>query len=323
MSNLIKELIDNTRMTRNQVAQISGLSNSHLRALEDEDIKNTKRDTVLYLAVALNLELPDINMLLRHYGFSDANEKDSLAFIKVAERRKVTGFQPLYSGIGFDLLLISVERLDGNLVVVNDRPSSSFRPGEYVAVEAERSGIEDDVYIHLKKEFYKKRRGILDKNLANYTVHYISCEKCIRQYMNLYNNARSLKERLLIKEHFELLIYYMDHHNYRFDLVKPDHCALLRFELKFLPSSNKENDKVLFIGQSKHRYSRDLDYGESNRSQCLNGFVTDSKKTFDLFRLEYFRLKRNIDTKYSDKNAMTGHIREMFREETGSELGSF
>ncbi len=62
MSNLIKELIDNTRMTRNQVAQISGLSNSHLRALEDEDIKNTKRDTVLYLAVALNLELPDINI---------------------------------------------------------------------------------------------------------------------------------------------------------------------------------------------------------------------------------------------------------------------
>lgn len=316
MSNFIKNLMDKANMTRNQIAQISGLSNSHIKSLEEEDIKKIKRDTAIFLAVALNLDFQGINELLLHYSFSNVSENDIEIFIRAAERRRIAGFQPLYNNVAFDLLLLSLEMLNGDLIVINDKPSTSFKPTGFFAIEAQNASLSRDyIYLKLMEKIYQKRREVLDRTLIKYSIHYLACEECIIEYMKKFEKAGA-EERGCIKEHFKLLLEYINNSpNYQFDLIERTYCPRFRFEMKQLPSNSKESDKVFFIGNSKHGSSGDFGF-----SPDLHGFATDSKRIYDYFKFEYFRLKKYIIRQYSDKNLMTNHIKETFHNITGSDI---
>lgn len=307
---MVIELMKECGLTRNQISQISGLSNSHLIALEREYISRIRRDTVITLALALNIEIRKINELLDNLGLATLRAGDIPVIIKASDRRNITGLQPLHEGIGFENMLIAMEKTKGDLVIVNNKPPSALLPLDYLSPQEEKIATEFPVYRNIKAELNKKRRKVLDKILATHCVHLIVCGDCIRQYMAGYGK-KSEVHKSCIKEHLRTLIRYLKHPRYQFDLINSEACPSFRFQIKFSPKNRgREKDIAFFIG-----------YDNCNDAyQGLQGFATDRKNIISALKLDYLRLRNEIDTKFSDKEAMQQHLEKMFKEETGTEL---
>ena len=61
---LVETLISESPFTRNQIALMSGLTNTYLRDMEQGKSINVKRERLLSIGVALGLDLENIDKLL-------------------------------------------------------------------------------------------------------------------------------------------------------------------------------------------------------------------------------------------------------------------
>lgn len=306
MGSVITDLMEKNELTRNQVSQISGLSNSHIIALERENIVRIRRDTVISLALALNSRLGEINELLDHFGMSALATRDVPVIIKAADKRMITGIQPLHEGIGLDIMLVAMEKAEGDLVIVDGKPSAALLPADYLSPADERIAAEFPIYRDVKREFNRMRTVALNETLITHSVHFIACSDCIRQYMR-----KGLIQKHLLKMHFLTLIDYLKKPNYQFDLIRPEACPSFRFQIKFASRCDaKAKDMAFLIGNGNR----------SDRSEGLQGFATDHKKMVSYLELDYSRLEGEIYSEFSDKEAMCQRLKEMFKEETGMDL---
>ena len=197
----LKTLIDKALITNYQLAQISGLSHAYISMLDSGKISKYKKDKLVFIGVALNLSIDDINKLLNYYDFESISENDVPLFINAAKRRKIIGLQPLYDNIGFDLLLLSLERLNGDEIIVSDRITNRLSPPKYaIYKELHRKGIEDILYLKIKSACVEKRKKIFYKTLRKYRIHHLVCEECLKNYIKHFKENKN--ERDFIITHF-------------------------------------------------------------------------------------------------------------------------
>ena len=76
----LSELMDRSAMPRNQVAAMSGMSNTYLRNLEQGRVANIDRGRIISLGLALSLELADIDTLVQDINANGLKLRVKLGF---------------------------------------------------------------------------------------------------------------------------------------------------------------------------------------------------------------------------------------------------
>lgn len=300
----IRDLMEGSFMNRHQIAKIAGLANSHVKGLEDGVIVNPKRPSLVHLGVALNLGLKEIDSVLNFFGQSDLTKEDDHLFVEIAERRELTKtLQPLYGqNLSLDLLLISMEKLKGDLVLFNDKLPLSLRPRGYTSC---LYGLDDNaVYSHIIEYIQEKRMEYLINNLKENKFHHFTTEPLLIKYIK---KSSVGKYRKFLIDHILSFIDFLDYDNFNFNIIKG--CPLFRFAIKYQVSSeNKLSGKLFFVG-----HAPDEDGGYEYKGTWLRGYATDDDNLVQQFYQEFMKFK--IDTKLCEKEKVKEFIIKLVCEE--------
>lgn len=314
MSQMLRELLDSNNLdakgiTLNELAKISGISNTYFNYIKAGKIKNPGRGKIIAIAIGLNYSLEEIDKLLRHNDYKEVSEKDFDIFIASAKNRDITGFQPLYENINYPMYLLALDNLAGNKYVVNKKPSATLESPEYLTFRDKLRSREkiNPIFSELKKAIHLERKGLLDKMLEKNEIHYLVCNECLSSYVERSKN--STKEKQFIKSHFEELVKYMDHPNYYFNII--EQCPRLRFIMKILPDNRNGKNKLIYTGYGEHRHTNKMS-NKKNLPDRLFGMATDSSKLLEHFRIEYDVLEKNfIEHEYSNSKKMQHYLKRI------------
>ena len=283
--------LESAGVTINELAKITGISNTYFNYIRSGKIKKPGRDKLITIGGGLNYSLAEIDGLLQDNNYMRVMEKDVDIIITAAKRRQITGFQPLYENINYPVLLLSLDNLPGKKIVVNKKPSSTLESPEYLLFRDTLRSREKEnpMYHQLKRAILLERKKLLDRTLAKYEVHHLVCFDCFNTYVKRSQNSH--KEKQFIIEHLQGLLKYLEHPRYRFNLI--DQCPRLRFVMKVLPNRIHDKNKMIFTGYGEHRHVFDRHNMIDFRDR-LFGIATDSPKFFDRFMAEFEELKRNF-----------------------------
>lgn len=314
MSQMLKELLDSNNLdtkgiTLNELAKISGISNTYFNYIKAGKIKNPGREKIIAIAIGLNYSLEEIDKLLRHNDYKEVSEKDFAIFLASAKNRDITGFQPLYENINYPMYLLALDNLAGDKFVVNKKPSSTLESPEYLMFrdKLRSRGNTNPIYVELKRAIHLERKRLLDELLENNQVRYLVCDECLNSYIGRSKN--SSREKKFIKEHLEELARYMDHPHYFFNIIRQ--CPRLRFIMKILNNNKNRKNKLIYTGYGEHRHTIEKKEKKSPRYR-LFGMATDSSKFLEHFRIEYEELEKNfIGKDCSSKKKMQDYIRKL------------
>jgi len=305
--NEILSQLDNGGMTRNELSILTGLTNSYLVSLGQGSITKVGRDKLIFIGVAFNLSIVEINKLLSEHRFAEISEEDNHIFIEAAKRRKVRGIQKFQRGMNFDLLIISLERVRGKEVLVSTRPSSRFKPEGTITYESKKGKVDNSVYHNLREAFLEERKKILEITLENYGFHQLICKKCLKNYIIHCGEAAdgNPEEADIIRGHFRNLLANLGQQNFQIDLIKG--CPSFEFIIKFSDEAD-EKDKAYFTGGIK-KHSDGYGFDEDG----VLGFATDVDKIVKHFKFEYERLKGSIISEYSNPDRLRDYIEQSFK----------
>lgn len=316
MSEILRELLDTKTLeangiTLNELAKISGISNTYFNYIKAGKIKNPGRDKIISIAIGLNFSLEKTDELLRQNDYKEVSEKDFDIFLASAKNRDITGFQPLYENINYPMFLLALDNLPGNKFVVNKKPSSTLESPEHIAYRDKlRSRSNTNIiYRELKRAIHLERKRLLDKLLEKNEVHYLICNRCLKSYAERSKN--SVEEKQFVKKHFEELIKYMGHPNYHFNII--EQCPRLRFIMKILPDNKNGSgkNKLIYTGYGEHRHIT-TKQNETKLRDRLFGMATDSSKFVEHFRNEYEELRKNfIGPQYSSAKKVQTYIKKL------------
>lgn len=294
----IKALLKNSRMPRNQVAAISGLSNAYIRVLENGDSASVGRDKLISFAVALNLDLNEIDKLLNIFDRANLTKDDIPTFLGTSKHRKISSaLHPLRDVYAMELVFLSIEQIPGHQVTVNNRPSAVFWPEGYRTF-AEKSLVEaHHIYSDLIEAIGRERKRNLALQLARYPVDHYICRDNLEEYVK---QCDDVKERQWLAKHVETMLWHVKNYN-NFRLFLTNMIPSFIFVLKLPPELGKETDKLSFMGKN-------IDFFLGPRSGRLAGFATDNQIIIENFKAEVESLKANIIEEYLDRRRLEVYL---------------
>ena len=297
----VKELLKNSRMPRNQVAAISGLSNAYIRVLENGDSASVGREKLISFAVALNLDLKEIDKLLNVFDRANLTKDDIPTFLVTSKQRKISSaLHPLRDVYAIELVFLSIEQLPGHQVTVNDMPSAVFRPEGYRTF-TDKSLVEDHpIYSDLIEAIGQERRRNLVVQLARFPVAHYICRDNLEEYIKKCDDSEERQWRV---KHVQTMLWHV--RNYaNFRLFLTNMIPVFIFVLKLPPESDKETNKLSFMGKQ-------IDFFLGPRSGRLAGFATDNQIIIENFEAEVEHLKESVIEEYLDHRRLEAYLEDL------------
>ncbi len=294
----VKELLTKSPMPRNQVAVISGLSNTYIRDLEQGMIANVAREKLIALAVALNLDLRETDQMLNVFDRAPLSRRDIPFFLQTAEKGTITSaLLPVRDRYSLDLMMLSAERLPGRHVVVSSEPTVCLRAEGHRLYSERRLAEQHLIYGELVEAIGRERRKALERNLASHEVEQYLCKSCLEDYLRLCEDPVERQWRV---KHLQNVRDFLDHYdNWKLFLINS--CPTFSFVLKTPSPETGESDKLLITRLSPHRF-------QSKRSGKLTGFTTDNQVVIQNFKDELQGLRGSIHTQYLDRKNLKEYL---------------
>ena len=290
----IKKVLMQSPMPRNQVAAISGLTNTYIRDLERGIIANVAREKLISLAVALNLDLIETDRMLTIFDRASLTEGDIPIFLQTAEKGGITSaLLPVRDRYALDLMMLATERIPGRHVLVSDEPPVGLRSEGHRKYSERRLSSLHAIYYELVKAIGRERRRALEANLAAHPVDVYVCPHCLANYIRHSNDPVEKKWRI---EHIATVIEFVEHFpNWHFYLIES--CPTFSFVLKFPDPETGEKDKCLLTSLPPHRF-------QGKRTGKLTGFVTDNPAVIDNFKNELAGIEQVVMKDYRDRKKL-------------------
>jgi transcriptional regulator with XRE-family HTH domain len=334
------ELMKESGLNRNQVSKISGISNTYLTKIEryerDGAKINIRRKTLINIAVSLNLNVLEINELLKEYNHTEVSASDTPYFLAASENQNVTGILPLFSSLVREWFIIGLEKKlastqGASMVYVLDQPSHTFRSPEHASYmkDPDQNPVVASAYKDLIASACLHRRKLITEALekGNLISTYV-CANCLENYTQRWKKYKGTDfestYKKFLKEHIEMLIHYIETYpdRYRFKLLKK--CPRIKYQMLYLPTSNKKGEvenkisKVFFHAQESDcnidkkilggipELSSGLGFGD------LIGFATDLQNILEFFHKQHSGLKNNFsDERYDRPEEIVSHLKAL------------
>ncbi len=286
-------------MPRNQIAAFSGLSNTYIRDLEAGNYASVRREKLIALAVAVNINLQETDRLLEIFDRTPLTADDIPTFLETAAGQRASGaLLPLRDGFPLELALLSAERRPGPQVVVNPQPPFSlFEEGHRRHIE--RRNLDDHpIYGELVEAISRERRRVLDQNLARHRVEQFICRECLELYTRGEDDPADLQWR---RKHIANVIRYLgEQPNFFLHVVQ--FCPTASFTLKFAPDTAPNGDQIFLVFWPRHQI-----WGK--RSGRLSGFTTTNPVVIDNFKEEVASLSRVVVEEFQRRERLAAYLR--------------
>jgi len=295
-ADFVCRLIEESKMPRNQIAAIAGLTNTYICDLEKANIVNVNRKKLLRLAVALNLNLNRIEDLLRLFDRAGLSREDIPTFIASArKRRATTALFPLRDFYAYELAVYAMECIPGDQVLVNDRPTVCLREAGHRTFSDSHLVAAHPLYGELLETIGRVRREQFEANLAAFKiVHYI-CRQCLEDYVS-YNDDK--EEAFWRRKHVANLLRY--HRRYpNLEVYLTGVCSYMLFSIK--EPDNGAEVQFNFCAKPGH-------YVPGDRPGRLAGFSTTNPVLLQSLRDELASIRTWILPEFEDRGALQDYL---------------
>ncbi len=279
-SDKIKELLESSQMPRNQIAGISGLSNTYIRDLEFGNIVNVSRVKTLALSIAFNLTLEQIDDLLNIFEQAHLSSHDIPMIIDISKKVKFSSAMiPLRGRFRLDLMMLSAERILGDLKIISTRPTHSLR-AEGHASYSERHFIEKHpIAAELLEAINRERKHFLIQNLKQFDVDQYICKDCIEDYIFHCTDPVEKKWR---RSHVKNLLWCLENFEKSKVYITQD-CPTFMFVLKKTQGTKQPGDRLLMTYVPPHttvfkNSARFVGFATGN-TNVINNFKNDLETT--------------------------------------------
>jgi len=297
---VLSDFIQARKQPRNQVSTLSGLTNTYIRNLENNEIANVPKERLIAIGVALNLDLTQIDALLFAFDRANLTEDDIPAFINTARNAQLSeAVLPIRDFSLYELILLSMEQPRGHQIIVNDRPTASLM------VPGHRSHKDRDIlsrhpiYKALNEAIGEARRGNFFSLVSSHRVDHYICRQCLEDYLS---DGGDDTERVFRYLHVRALVHALETEA-RFHLILTWSCANLLFSLK-LAGQGRDHDKLSYSAKAPH----DLFRGSQSR---LFGFITANPALCGCFKDELSQVSRTAITDLADKPAQLAYLKAL------------
>ena len=287
---VLSDFIQARKQPRNQVATLSGQTNTYIRNLENNEIVNVPKERLIAIGVALNLELSQIDELLFAFDRANLAKDDIPAFINTARNAQLSeAVLPIRDFSLYELILLSMEQPLGHQIIVNDRPTASLM------VRGHRSHRDRDIlsrhpiYEALNEAIGETRRDNFFSLLSSHRVDHYICRQCLEDYLTCDMDDT---ERCFRFAHVAALYRTLETAP-NFYLYLTRSCANMQFTIK-LAGQGRERDKLSYSAKAPH----DLYRGERSR---LYGFITENPALCECFKDELSQVSRTTLEDLGDK----------------------
>lgn len=297
----VKILLKRSRMPRNQVAAISGLSNAYIRVLEHGESSSVAREKLISFAVALNLDLHETDELLTVFDRTKLTVDDIPNFINTSKQMRISSaLLPLRDVFIIELMFLSIEWEPGHNIVVNDCPMAALRPEGYRTYSCTDMENAHPIHNDLIEAIGRERKMNLFSKLALYPIDNYICRNNLEQYILNCDNPVERKWRI---KHLEATLWHLRHH-INFSVFLTDVAPSFVFSLKLPPGSEKKTNRLAFLGKQ-------IDFFMGQGSGRLAGFATDNQVLIENFRKEVSFSENHIIEKYLDQSKLETYLENL------------
>jgi transcriptional regulator with XRE-family HTH domain len=280
---ILSEFINAKKRPRNQIATLSGLTNTYIRNLENGEIENVPRKRLIALGVALNLNFSDMELLLAAFDRASLSTGDVPAFIETAVNAKLSAaVLPVRDLYAYELVMLSLERTPGRQIIINDRPTIGLMAHGH-RTHSDRTILhQHDIYGELIEAIGDARRDNFFRLAMNHNIDHYICRSCLEDYLEA--DVDEI-ERLWRARHVAALLEAVKRQG-NFSLYLTDTCVHLNFTIK-LAAAAGENDKISYSARAPHDFNR----GKSGR---LVGFISENPGVCQCFNEELSRVAGTV-----------------------------
>ncbi len=299
-----RKVIGGTQAPRNQIASLSGLSNTYICHLEKGHIANASRDKLVAFGVGVGLDLGEIDKLLVVFGLPALSREDIPLFIAYPGRRKISkAMLPLHDWYSYELHIMIVERTRGSLIIVNDRPTAALTPEGFRSYVDRKLLKSHPIYGDLIEAVGRERTGNLTRKLADSTVEHYICRRCLEEYVR---GCDDPVESVWRRKHVEQLIWYVANFK-NFRLFVCDSCSRFTFTVSIPRDAADGAEKLLFMGRAPHGSPRDgLDH--------IAGFTTENQLVVANFKEGLEAIRSKVIPGLKNREKLLRYLRELAKE---------
>ncbi|MEW5723699.1 MAG: helix-turn-helix transcriptional regulator [Thermodesulfobacteriota bacterium] len=295
----IRGVLEARGLPRNQVAAFSGLSNTYIQHLENGQIQNVDRKKLIALAVALSLDLDEIDNMLKVFDRASLNEEDIPDFLEASGAPKITSAMlPLHAWFTYELITLIGETIPGRLIIVNEAPTANVTPEGFRSYFNKGKLNPHPIYFKLIEAVGQKRRRNFIHTLRRYPVEHYICRTCLEAYVRGYADD---EEKYWKYKHIESLIHVLDKYD-NFTFFLTDICPRFNFTLKIPDQAIGENEKLFFQGKAPHSHLWE-------KEQELLGFATENQVVIKNFMSAIKYIEKNTLGEFHDRQAMIQYLR--------------
>lgn len=277
----LSRLIDEGHRLRNQIATLSGLTNTYIRNLERGEIVNVPRERLISIGVALNLDLNELENLLAAFDRAKLTIQDIPLFLASADHCKVSeavlAFRDLFS---YELIMLSVEKRYGHQAIVSDRPTMSLLVSGHRSYTDRNILPFHPIYSELIEAIGNARRQNFFDLAEKVRIEHCICSQCLIDYLRHCPDDREKEFRL---KHVTNLLQVVRHYQ-KLRLYLSDSCVNFNFTLKAMRESGQGLDKLAYSARAPHDIHRE-------KQGRIFGFVTENPSLSQNFQAELTRIK--------------------------------
>ncbi len=304
IADYITDLLAKSAKPRNQVAAISGLSNTYITQLEKGNFINVRREKLISFGVALSLNLNEIDNLLNFFDRTPLAAEDIETFLEMSKCQiKSTALLPLKDGFPLELFILGAERLDGKQAVLGPEPTFCLYPEGFRQYSERMNAARHPLYSELVEAINSERNRVfhqnLEKNSGNSFVQYI-CKDCLEDYVQSSNDPKEKAYRI---DHIRLIIEALKKYD-NFEFYILNQCPAISFTLKQPEKTGGKNDtdRLFIVFWPRHLNS-------GRRSGRLSGFATDNDVVIQNYREEIESISRTVMEEYKNKDSLIEYLK--------------
>ena len=299
----VKRQIENGPLPRNQIATISGLTNTYIRDLERGAIVNVERGKVIALGLGLNLSLGQLDEMLLLFDRAPLSPDDIPLFLAVAGRCKSASvLLPMRNFLAFDLYTIAAIRVPGEHALASYKPMAALQPAGYRRYEYRERLREHPLFGDLVEALGQEMAIGLKGHLETHRVDQYVSRYAMGEYLKADQDPKKRKWHI---QHVRQLMESLNRHaNLHFYLTRESSSFL--FTLKTASQDTKTNDRLLISSLTPP--------GPKFRNLgLLAGFTTSNPVVIASFKEEIGVLKSMVVEAYQEKEKMIRYLEEMIQ----------
>ncbi|MBT4287029.1 MAG: hypothetical protein HOD92_06795 [Deltaproteobacteria bacterium] len=299
--NLIKSAIENSLIPRNQIAAMSGLTNTYILDLMQGKINNVNRYKLIAFAISANLNVPEIDEMLTVFDRAVLNKDDIGTILKSAKKIKFSStIHPLREELSYEFMVYAAELFPAPTVFNLIHPTASLW------VEGHRTYLGKDqnqghaLYSKIREAIGLERKNSFTNNLSKYVTEHFIYKGDLENYLLKCTDGQEMYYRI---KHLEQILLYLDRYpNFKFYITNVYHA--FSFLLKEQLEPKEKSGLVLFTG-------REYDSIIGKMAGHLSAFSTRNQLIVQNFIADIEPLKKGIIEELLDCKKLISYFEDL------------